>query len=76
MNLLDKACVNEKLLREWLWKKNRTKEELYEILYNLTTKKFLEILVDRFYKDITYNFLENLNSMLSFFKTTSVSQLN
>lgn len=76
LNFLDKACVNEKLLREWLWKKNRTKEELYEILYNLTTKKFLEILVDRFYKDITYNFLENLNSMLSFFKTTSVSQLN
>lgn len=76
LNFLDKSYVNENYLREWLGKQNKTNEELYEILYDLTTKKFLEILVDSFYKDITYNFLENLNSVISFFKTVELSQLN
>lgn len=76
LNFLDEAYINEKCLRDWLWKQNKTDQELYGILYNFTTKKLLEILIDRFYKDITYNFLENLNSVISFFKTIELSQLD
>ncbi len=76
LDYLDESYENRNYLRNWLENKGKDNQKLYRVLYDLSTKKFLEILVDRFYKDITYNFLINLNSVISFFKTIELSQLN
>lgn len=52
-----------------------SKEELYQILLKASTKRFEEILIDRYYKDVAYNFLANLSNALAFLKKASQSDL-
>lgn len=68
--------LKQKYLSNWLVNKEHNAKDLYQILYDLSTKKLLEILIDRFYKDIAYNFLINLNSIINFFRTIDLSQLS
>lgn len=41
-------------------------EKIKKVLRDLTNKEFKEILIDRFYKEIPYNFLINLNTIIEF----------
>ena len=40
--------------------------KLVETFKNLTNKEFKEFLIDRFFKDVPYNFLLNLNTLIEF----------
>ncbi len=46
---------------------NRDKlEEIKKLFIDLTKVEFNEILIDRYYKDVPYNFLLNLNNLINF----------
>ncbi len=62
----DENIHTQKELRDWL-KNDQSKEKLYEILYRASTRRFHEILIDRYYKDIAYNFLINVRSLITFY---------
>ena len=52
-----------------------TSEDIDSILHELSSNRFLEILVDRYFEDITYNFLINLNNMVSFYQMVNIDTL-
>ncbi len=61
-------------INDWL-KSNEDKSFLYEILSLMTTKKLFEILIDRYYKDVAYNFLLNLQKMVTFFDSIDIDKI-
>ncbi len=63
---IDKNYYLKTQLEQW-FKCNQDKQVLYSILSRATTKRLQEILIDRFFKDIPYNFLINLNNVIRFF---------
>lgn len=51
-------------------KQNQSSElDIKKILYEYDKKYMKEILIDRFFKDIPYNFLKNLKVMMDYYKT-------
>lgn len=41
-------------------------DKIESVLINLTNKEFNDILIDRFFKEVPYNFLLNLNTLIDF----------
>lgn len=61
-------------IRNWL-AGSKNKVELFELLDEFSTKELYEMLIDRYYKDVPYNFLINLQSVLHFFNSIDITKL-
>lgn len=65
INTIDQNIYLKKQINQWSLT-NGDITDLYYLLYEATTRRFQEILIDRYYKDIAYNFLVNLDSLINF----------
>ena len=72
---LNKNVNIKKILRDLLTK-NISVASLYMSLRELTSNELFEILVDRYFKDVPYNFLLNAINVVNFFITKDLSNFN
>ncbi len=72
---LNKNVNIKKILRDLL-NSNISQEALYITLRELTSNELFEILIDRYFKDVPYNFLLNAINVVNFFITKDLSKFN
>ena len=69
------SSFDEPMLEFQFEKVSSNKDKSLKFLQELTITKMLEITVDRFYHDLTYNFLKNISSMLDYIGKAKINIL-
>ena len=69
------SSFDEPMLEFQFEKVSSNQEKSLKFLQELTITKMLEITVDRFYHDLTYNFLKNIGSMLNYIDKEKINLL-